>query len=750
MKSARVPCILVVVANFLWSPLALPQAGQSLVIEEIIVTAQKREQSLQDVPLSVAAFDESALRSIGVDSLDDLTLRTPNINYEQQSDIKLSTPTVRGVFGGNSGGKEPALGVYVDEVYMGNSVAASLHLYDLERAEILRGPQGTLFGRNTTAGGLSYTTKRPSLEESGGYLSLRAGNFGLLRAQAAIGGPLVDGRLAGRIATVYHEREGFSDNVFLGRKVNDESYYALRASLLYQPDNRSDWRFTVDYRDLDQSPLAFETIQPNPLIEFGLPFPANPGATFQFSHDGDPHNFSMSANFEGRETLDGFGAALHGTMEFNELVFNSITAYRTHDYYSATDTDRTPIAWATDGDPEDQEQFSQEFRLTSSKGDRFDWIAGLYFFSQDTDNTSFATVEVDLVGWIGIPLNSALYAEARGIVETDSYAAFGQGIFRFSDKAAITVGLRVSRDEKSVTYRQDDESSAFVPGGLVGVVPLFVDSASWTEPTGDFTFSYNWTDDWMGYLQVARGYKAGGYNDALGSSHNPSFDPEYVLNFEAGVKLGLANNRVLLNASAFSSRWDDIQISAFTTIPGQEGLVFGVLTGNFGKAEANGLEVELQALATENLSLYANLGLLDGEITQGDPTLPGEEPIIAAGNKLPGPEMSATVGGEMTWPLGDGNITLRGDYVWTGERELILAGADGNNPAGHQDAFGLLNARLIYRDPDGAWELSIWGNNLTDERYNTRVIDFTFPPILSIFSTLGSPRMFGIGLRRNF
>lgn len=124
--------------------------------------------------------------------------------------------------------------------------------------------------------------------------------------------------------------------------------------------------------------------------------------------------------------------------------------------------------------------------------------------------------------------------------------------------------------------------------------------------------------------------------------------------------------------------------------------------------------------------------------------------IIAAGNKLPGPEMSATVGGEMTWPLGDGNITLRGDYVWTGERELILAGADGNNPAGHQDAFGLLNARLIYRDPDGAWELSIWGNNLTDERYNTRVIDFTFPPILSIFSTLGSPRMFGIGLRRNF
>ena len=735
--------------TFCWIPLVPAQTVSSTPLYEIVVTAQKREQIIQDVPISIAAFDKDALTSIGVDSLDDLTLRTPNVNFEQQSDIKLSTPTIRGVFGSNSGGNEPALGVYVDEVYMGNSVAGALHLYDLERAEILRGPQGTLFGRNTTAGALSYTTIRPSLEETDGHLSVRIGNFDLVRTHAAIGGPLIDGKLAGRIAAVYHDREGVSDNVFLGRKVNDEGYYAVRASLLYQGNDRSDWRLTLDYRDLDQSPLAFETTVANPLLEYGLPaFPGGP--TFQFATDGNPENFSMSADVAGEETLEGMGVALHGTIEFDNMVFDTITAFRTHDYFSVTDTDRTPIAWSTDGDPEDQEQFSQEFRLTSTKGDRFDWIAGLYFFSQDTDNTSFVELETHLLAWVGLPSVSPLHAEARGIVETDSYAVFGQGIYRFNDNLDLTVGLRLSHDRKSVSYSQMDESSSFIPGGLVGVVPMFVDTANWTEPTGDITLSYHWNDDVMGYLKVARGYKAGGYNDALGSSNNPSFDPEFVLNFETGMKAGLADNRLLLTASAFHSRWDDIQISAFTTIPGQEGLVFGVLTGNFGKAEANGLEVELQALITENFYLYANFGLLDGEITRGDPTLPGEKPIIAAGNKLPGPKVSATVGGEYSHRLGAGFLRLRGDYVWTGERELILAGSDGNNPAGHQDAFGLLNARLTFKSDVDAWELSIWGNNLTDERYNTRVADFSFPPILSVFNTLGMPRMYGVELRRNF
>ena len=148
----------------------------------------------------------------------------------------------------------------------------------------------------------------------------------------------------------------------------------------------------------------------------------------------------MSADVAGEETLEGIGAALHGTIEFDNMAFDSITAFRTHDYFSVTDTDRTPVAWSTDGDPEDQEQFSQEFRLTSTKGDRLDWIAGLYFFSQHTDNTSFVELESDLLAWVGLPSGAPLHAEARGIVETDSYAVFGQGIYRFNDNLDLTVG----------------------------------------------------------------------------------------------------------------------------------------------------------------------------------------------------------------------------------------------------------------------------------------------------------------------
>ena len=222
------------------------------------------------------------------------------------------------------------------------------------------------------------------------------------------------------------------------------------------------------------------------------------------------------------------------------------------------------------------------------------------------------------------------------------------------------------------------------------------------------------------------------------------------MNFEAGVKATLAGGRVLLSATAFHQEWTDIQLSGFTTVEREGELVFGVLTGNFGEAESDGLELEMQALVTENLSVYGTLGLLDAKLTKGAPVAPGEDPQVDEGNRLPGPKSSFTVGGEYNWNLDSGRVVIGGDYVWTGERELTIAGAGGNDPRGHADSFGLINARLSYFGAGDNWSVAAWGKNLTDERYSQRAVLFDFPPVFSVFQVLGMPRMYGVDFRYNF
>ena len=631
---------------------------------------------------------------------------------------------------------------------MGTSVASALHMYDLERVEILRGPQGTLFGRNTTAGSLAYETKKASLDKSESYATLTLGNHGLNKVTAAVSGPLIENTLAGRIAVVYNDRDGYTRNQFLGTDVNGEHYAAVRGSLKYAFSDQATWDFSLDYRDLDQDPLHYQTLSPSPILEFGVEgFPGGP--TFQFTSDGDPSNFSMSQNEQNRETLEGFGFKAAGVISYQNFDLTSITAYREHEYFSFVDTDRTAIDWAGDGDPEDQKQFSQELRFTSTNGEKFDWILGLFLFTQETESSAYARLYPDLTAWIGLP-PTALNADASGSVDADSAAIFGQGVFHLSDAWELTVGLRLNYDKKSIVYSQTDDSAIFVPGGIVGAIDEYSSSDSWLEPTGDITLAYQFNDDVMGYVKASRGYKAGGFNDSLGSDDNPAFGPEFVLNFEAGLRSSFFDNQLVLNATAFHMDWSDVQVRANTTVLREGELAFGVVTGNFGEAESTGLEIELQAAPTDKLRLFATAAFLDAEFTTGDPVLPGEQPIIARGNKLPGADASFTAGFSYEQPVTGGTLLLSSDYLWTGDRELIETGSNGNDPVGSQDSFSLLNARVSFTTEDDRYSLSLWGKNLTDERYFTRALDLNFPPIFSYFGSLGAPRAYGLDLKINF
>lgn len=435
-------------------------------------------------------------------------------------------------------------------------------------------------------------------------------------------------------------------------------------------------------------------------------------------------------------------------VRFANFDLTTITAYREHEYFIETDTDVTPIRWAYDGDPEDQWQFSQELRLTSTGDGRFDWIAGLYWFHQDTDNLSYARLGQDLLAFIGFPPGPDLYARGNGRIEADSYAAYGHGTWHLSDRLDAIVGLRVNHDRKAIKYEQTDES-----GGVVGIVAPYASSSSWTEFTGDATLAWHFSDASMAYVKAARGYKAGGFNDGLGSEDNPAFDPEYVLSFEAGLKNTFADGRVVLDLSAFHMRWDDIQIVGFATVEREGDLVFGVFTGNFGEAESNGLEAEIRAYPAEGLQVSAALAILDGEFTEGDPVDPNDpdaQPRIAPGNQLPlAPEWSATLALQYTHAVPWGDLTWQAEYIHTGPTELTAFGPNGNNPAGHRDAYGLANGRISLELENGL-SIALWGRNLTDEVQPTRYQDLSFPPIFSTFQALSEPRTYGIDLVKKF
>jgi iron complex outermembrane receptor protein len=712
-------------------------AGQGY--DEITVTAQKREQSVLDVPISMSVFTGDTLETIGANGLDDLAMRTSNFEYTRSSDLKLKPATIRGVFGGVSGGADSAVGIYLDEVYLGTAAAGQFDLFDLERVEVLRGPQGSLFGRNTTGGAVSFTTRKPSDDPYGRFIA-DVGNYDMVRMQGALNAPIVEGVLAAKISGTYHERGGLTENVFLGNRTNAEESWSLRGQLRYTPSENVEINLSADYREADRQPTR-EIVADNFLFDAGIP-------GLDFVSDGDPKNFSVSVEADSIETLEAWGVAAHAVVRFDGFDITSITSYRAHDYFQEVDTDMTPIKWTYDGDPEEQSQFSQELRITSTGDRRLDWMAGLYYFHQDTDNQSFVRLGEDILAFLGAPTSPDLFARGTGVVEADSIAAFAQGVFHATERLHLTVGGRVTHDSKSIDYVQTDES-----GGVVGAVAPYSNKSDWTEFTGDATIAYDIGEASMVYAKVARGYKAGGFNDGLGSPNNPSFDPEYVWSYETGLKAVLAESRVFLNLSAFYMKWDDIQIAGFGTIDRDGVPSFGVFTGNFGKARSMGLEFDMQARPAEGFELFATAAVLDTKFTEGDPVDPDDplaEPNIAPGNNLPfAPDWKFSGGVQYAHPTPLGELSWRLEYIHTGPQSLTAFGANGNDLLGHQKDYGLLDARVALAVNDNL-TFSVWGRNLTDKTYATRYQNLAFPPIFSSFYALGEPRTYGVQLSLDF
>lgn len=695
-------------------------------IEEIVVTATRREGRLQEAPLSVTAFTAATIERQGLTGVVDIARRTPGFQYGEFGDVKLSPTSLRGIVGSaGSAGADPAVGYYVDEVFVGQGAGAVVDLYDIARVEVLRGPQGTLFGRNTIGGVVSITTAKPS-DSFSGSATLQASNYDGRRLGASLSGPLVEGVVSGKLSAIYDVRDGTSRNVFLDRRVNDRDLFSARAQLAFDLGAETELLLTADYQRVRQEPLMFETLKYNPaatatqlLTSMGLPL------------NTDPYDYRVLGDVVSEEKLDARGVAATLNTKLGDVKVTSISAYRNHSYSSRTDTDRTTLRIAYDGDPERVSRLSQELRFDLTTGP-VDWLTGVYAYRQHSENLSFIEVGSDLAAVLGAPGLAGVRTGSNGDLRTTSLAGFVSATWHVTERLEVTAGGRYTRDRKKIRYTQSD------PLGLLGGDADIRAKDSWGQFTPSLNAKFKINPDIMIYVTANKGFKSGGFNDALGDADGIAFDPETLWNYEAGLKAEFLDRRLIVNAAAYYMDWSSIQIAQ----DDPRTPIFDPTILNGGAAHSQGLEVEATFRPTTLLTFGANFSVQEAEYDGG--SLPDGTPL----RYIPfAPNYTASLYAEQKIELGDWEVSLLPEYVRRGRTYLT----PNNDPDGRVSPYGLWNLRVGVSPAGGPWRLTLWGKNLGDKVYETRLFDsFNQDLVGQKFIILGEPRTYGLELRVDF
>jgi iron complex outermembrane receptor protein len=674
---------------------APPDPGeQATSISDIVVTAQRRSQRLQDVPLSVSALSSEQLESARIQSVEDFQGRIPTLVYSEHnaSDPQIRIRGIGSDFDGAS--LERSVAVFVDDVYLGRAGGGTADLFDLDRVEVLRGPQGTLYGKNTVGGALNFISARPG-DAPFARLSTTIGNYNTLEARAVVSGPLAD-NVAGRFSVAARGHDGYNTNLNTGADVDDLSSIALRGSLNIDLSDDVTLLLSADtYRRRGAGANRHAINVGN--AAFGAA--AGPDAR---------HNYLVD---DGRQDTDtsGVSARLEWQAPFGTVT--SITAYRTNDADIALDLggnrfSRTPGAISapfgnSNSIQESAEQYSQELRLANSFGD-FSYVAGLYLFHEDVTRSETTTVFA-----VASPIDQVNVQDADS--GATSYAIFADGTYRFDDQWELGVGVRWSKDDKS--YQSVISGNRF-PG-----LPWTVDEEqSWDAFTPRVTLSYHATPDHMIYGTVSRGFKSGGWDGqptSLAAASLP-VDPEFVTNYEIGAKSVWLDRRLVLNGAVFFMDYTDLQIFTLTTPPGQI-VPIGALV-NAGSATNAGLELEANFAVTDRTNVSLAYGYLDTEIT--DDVMVGT--INVNGNRFSrSPEHTLSLAVDHTIPLNSAfELGLHGNYRYTSE---YFYNTENTAPAFVEasDVYDA-SAELIALNAD--WKVSIWGKNLSDAEVPTHII----------------------------
>jgi iron complex outermembrane receptor protein len=740
--------------------------SQAQVLEEIVVTAQVREVGLQTAPVAVTAFSGKQLERNRIFSVSDLAGSSPSLSLTQGSspvDLELN---IRGITNSrlDAPSGEAAVGTFVDDVYIGRAGGMNQDYYDIERIEVIRGPQGVLLGKSVVGGALSIITNSPEFENSGA-IRVGMGNYDSQLVSGYVTGGLNDA-WAGRISFQSRRHDGYAYDILHDREIDDWDSQQFRAQLLYRPsDSKWSGRLVLDYNKDSMSGLNSVAIsdgqtggfRPRPWSQLraflgltdprvSIPeenvFAGDPGPTQQFL---DRESGGMSLNIEG---------------EFDAFTLNLITGYRAghaNNLYDQTgggpdvlDDAKTFGVVFTDflafdptaatflfsepvGDNADISAFSQEIRLTSTTDGRLDWIAGVFFKKDSIDKFD------RFFGEGNSGALPTLSGESHWINngENTNIGVFGQVGWQLTDALKLNVGARWTSDKKEGRIQGIAVATGdrFNPSDTAPLTPLVEEydtpyGETWKKTTPQATLEWTPNEDFFMYGTISTGFKGGYFQDTAPNAFAASYAtaPEEVINYEVGVKSDFAGGRARINAAVFLMDYTDLQVEQTN----QDCLCN--LTENASDAEISGIEAEFTYLLAEGVLLNVSATFLDTEYVE----FREASGVISSGNPLQRtPETQ--YGAYLDWSITD-SFNVFVNYAWQDKMPWQPANLN------FEDSYGLLDARATFSPPDARWAVSVWGKNITDELYRSNIIPFFGEEV----SQFGPPRTYGADFSYSF
>ncbi len=709
-------------------------------LEEIVVTARRREEDLQRTPVSVVAFTEASLQQRGIENVTDLGQHVANLSIisGQGGGSTQTQISIRGV--GQSDfilTSDQSVGLYLDGVYIPRSLGAALDLIDIERIEVLRGPQGTLFGRNTTAGAVQIVSKGPD-DSFSGKGELTAGSYDRLDFKGSVSIPLVADRLLSKFSVATLNQDGYGDRLFDDTDGADTDVLAARGNIRALVTDELTADLVVDYsRKRGNGGLArLVNINPNdPFLafyNFFLTIQGLPPADQRFITDDVHDTWSGDANHDNNDI---FGVT--GTVEWarEDLSIKSITAYRELETETSYDFDGTPYPLAEQILDFDQDQFSEELQVTGkSFAGQLDWTVGFFYFTEDAQDFQDVPFYQPVIatgggGFVRIPGGfsfSSFIAQ-----ETESYAGYGQGTWHFTDRLSATAGLRYTYEDKTL--------DSFLTGAFTR--PPGAVSDDWTNLSPRFGLEYQLSEQVLTYFSASRGYRSGGFNGRNTSPLPPqSFDPERIWAYEGGLKSEFMDRRVRFNSAVFYYDYTDFQGLTLDSFSG-----ITITVGNIAAVEMYGAEFDLTAKVTDALQLSAAVGYTHHDITEVDPlaqiTIRPDTKLINA------PKWTLSLAGDYALPVGGlGILDLHLDYNYRSDTEFFLP----NFPDEGQSGFGLVNARATFSPSGQPWQVEVFGTNLANEAYRLFAENGTNLGVPATTAVFGRSREWGVRLRVEF
>lgn len=794
-------CMVLGTGGTAWAQ-STPQGEQDATnLDTIVVTAQSRQQELQDVPIALQVVDQQLLDDVAADNLGDIDAFVPGLVVDAAQPTQPSF-RLRGVETSNFGiGTDPAVGVFVDGVYGGRGGGVLQPFVDVERIEVLKGPQGTLFGRNTAAGAISLVTRRPQ-NETEARLRLRLGNYGKQYADAMWNLPTGDNS-ALRFNALFNHSDGWFQDGATGKDLGGENVWATRAAWQVGLGENTTALVSWDHESLDQNGRVTTGIVPLPAYPQRPPVPVDPD---DYLDPRDIPTYSDATNAEWR-TFDGVTLIVDHALTWGHLT--STTSWRQYDALNQTEEDGTNRAdlYIDSVNTESNETFYQEFKFAGSNA-RLDWVAGASFFKEDADQTSEVNTNTAAVDNIvrnlgvayelGVPDGSlfnftSMLAQMNGIpislvgdrwnerftntLSTTAYAAFGDVIWRATDKLNLTFGLRYTRDEKDFTWLNTPRNApeleakldlleslgffgalaqmgipitrelltfdmAFIdPPAMVNKGVLVRDKRSWSDFSPRFVVDYHFNDKAMVFGSLAKGYKAGGFN-AL--QIGPAFENEDVWNAEVGIKQSFG--RFSYNASLFHYRYDNRQSIRLIDPDPNNPVDIPRFVFDTGDLEATGIDFDMRWKVTDAFTLDAQAEWIDSKYK--DYVTP--EGVDLDGEPTGEPRFTASVGAAYRMSLGDsGDLRLSARHAYRG-RTRCNAGSDLQGDCGVNALLDIgeprerTDVRVGWTSPQGTWSWAVYGNNIFDNQYVKGLNTYGRGPLGVVGATISEPRTYGM------